>query len=49
MASLSIDKNLLEDIIEVSNEPIKSDLLIAISNIRDEKIRNILNDKNEER
>ena len=49
MASLSIDKNLLDDIIDVSNEPIRSDLLEAISKIRDEKIISILKDKNEER
>ena len=49
MASLSIDKNLLEDIIEVINEPIKSDLLNAISRIREEKIDNILKDKDEKR
>jgi hypothetical protein len=48
MASLSISKNLLEDIISVSEEPIKSDLLEAISRIRDQKIDNILIDKNEE-
>jgi hypothetical protein len=48
VASLSIDKNLLDDLIEVSVDPIKSDLILAISTIRDEKIRNILNDKNEE-
>lgn len=48
MASLSISKNLLEDIISVSEEPIKSDLLESISRIRDQKIDNILIDKNEE-
>jgi hypothetical protein len=48
MASLSISNNLLEDIISVSEEPIKSDLLEAISRIRDQKIDNILIDKNEE-
>lgn len=49
MASISIDKNLLDDIIDVSNESIRNDLLVAISKIRDEKIISILKDKNEER
>jgi len=48
MASYSIDKNLLDDIIDVSSEPIRSDLLESISRIRDEKIITILKDKNEE-
>lgn len=49
MASFSIDKNLLDDIIQVSSEPIKSDLLNAISRIREEKIDNILKDEDEKR
>ena len=49
MASFSIDKNLLDDIIQVSGEPIKSDLLNAISRIREEKIDNILKDEDEKR
>ena len=47
MAHLSIDKNLLDKIVEESSEPIKSDLLNAISRVREEKIDNILKDKNE--
>lgn len=49
MAYFTIDKNLLGDIIQVSSEPIKSDLLNAISKIREEKIDNILKDKDEKR
>jgi hypothetical protein len=49
IASLSIDKNLLDDIIDVSSEPLRSDFLVAISKIRDEKIEDILKNKNEER
>ena len=42
MVSISIDKNLLDDIIDVSSEPFKSDLILSISKIRDEKIEEIL-------
>ena len=42
MVSISIDKNLLDDIIDVSSEPFKSDLILSISKIRDEKIEKIL-------
>lgn len=49
IASISVDKNLLDDVIDVSSEPVRSDLLVAISKIRDEKIEEILKDNKNEK